>query len=133
MGFNSILKFLVLFIDMKNLKPIVFENSKIPVILSKVAPIEIWAISLFIFVWCRGEASDITRRHETIHFQQQLELLFVFQWILYLGLYVLGLFLQKGNRDEAYRMNPFEREAYENQYDKDYLATRPRYNWVKYF
>ena len=118
---------------MKNLKPIVFENSKIPVILSKVAPIEIWAISLFIFVWCREEASDITRRHETIHFQQQLELLFVFQWILYLGLYVLGLFLQKGNRDEAYRMNPFEREAYENQYDKDYLATRPRYSWIKYF
>jgi hypothetical protein len=118
---------------MKNLKPIVFENSKIPVILSKVAPIEIWAISLFIFVWCRGEISDITRRHETIHFQQQLELLFVFQWILYLGLYAFGLFSHKGNGEEAYRMNPFEREAYENQYDKDYLATRPRYNWIKYF
>ena len=56
--------------NLKNRKPYFIENSKIPVILSKVAPIEIWAISFGLWVWCRGEISDETKRHETIHFQQ---------------------------------------------------------------
>ena len=67
---------------MKKWKPLMFENSKIPVWLSKIAPIEIWALSFFIFVFCRAKLNDVTKRHEIIHFQQQLELAFVGQWIL---------------------------------------------------
>jgi len=53
-------------------RPWVFENSKLPVWLSKLAPIEIWAMSFACFVVCRGEMSKTTRRHETIHYHQQL-------------------------------------------------------------
>ena len=56
--------------NIKNWKPKFIENSKIPVWLSKLAPIDIWAISFGVWVWCRGELSKTTRRHETIHFQQ---------------------------------------------------------------
>ena len=68
---------------MKNLKPIFIENSKLPYWLSKIAPIDVWAFSAGPFVVCRGELSEKTTTHETIHFFQQLEMLFIFQWILY--------------------------------------------------
>jgi len=116
---------------MKNLKPIFINNSKLPVWLSKLAPINIWALSFFIFVWCRGEISETTKRHETIHFQQQLELLFVFQWVLYGVYYLIGLMKHKGNGELAYRTNPFEIEAYTNESNVNYLKERRRYNWIK--
>lgn len=115
----------------KNLKPIFIENSKVPIFLSYLAPIDIWAISFGFFVWCRGNLSEATRRHETIHFQQQIELLFVLQWILYVLFWIQGL-IKYRNGKKAYRESPFEREAYENEMDLDYLVSRPRYNWVNY-
>ena len=90
---------------MKNLKPIFINNSKLPVWLSKLAPIEIWALSFFIFVWCRGEINEQTKRHETIHFQQQIELLFVGQWILYGIFHLYGLIKEKGDSEKAYYHN----------------------------
>tara|TARA_R100000995_G_C3483082_1_gene125287 strand:+ start:165 stop:521 length:357 start_codon:yes stop_codon:yes gene_type:complete len=116
---------------MKNWKPIVFENSKVPVWLSKIAPIEIWAVSIFIFVFCKGEMNETTRVHETVHFQQQLELLFVFQWILYAFFWLFGLIKHRSAK-EAYYRNPFEQEAYENAPVPNYLQMRRRYSWWKY-
>ena len=69
--------------------PIFIENSRLPVWLSKIAPINVYAFSFAVWVVCRGEMSEKTKNHETIHYQQQLELLFVFQWLLY-GLFHLG-------------------------------------------
>lgn len=106
------------------------ENSKVPVILSYVAPIEIWAIAFGPFVWCRGIMSDVTRRHERIHFAQQIECLFVFQWILYVGFWLRGL-VSKTGRD-AYYANAFEVEAYTHEMDENYLENRPFYNWLNY-
>ena len=107
-----------------------FENSKLPLWLSKIVPIDVWAFSFAWFVFCRGEMSEKTKRHETIHFQQQLELGFVLQWILY-GLSYLKNRLTMDGVD-AYYNNVFELEAYDNDHDEDYLATRPRYNWKNY-
>tara|TARA_R100000008_G_C3529975_1_gene138721 strand:+ start:361 stop:735 length:375 start_codon:yes stop_codon:yes gene_type:complete len=111
-------------------KPIMIENSKVPVWLSKVAPIEIWALSFGTFVWCRGVMSDETKRHETIHFQQQLELLFVGQWILY-GIFFLHGYLKYRNGAVAYMQNPFEVEAYKNDKMIGYLETRKRFAWAR--
>jgi hypothetical protein len=112
-------------------KPWVFENSKIPVWLSKLAPIEINALSIACFVFCRGEISKTTRRHETIHYHQQWELLFVGQWILYAVFYLSGLIRYRSG-EKAYRENPFEREAYDNQKKYTYLEKRPLWNWTHY-
>ena len=116
---------------MKEIKPWFVENSKIPVFLSYFTPITIWAISFGVFVWCRGILSERVKRHETIHFQQQLELAFVFQWFLYVAFWSLGMLKYRDGK-KAYRENPFEREAFSNDRDLDYLATRPRYNWLRY-
>ena len=116
---------------LKNRKPYFIENSRVPVILSKVAPIEIWAISFGFWVWCRGELSERTRRHETIHYQQQLELLLVGQWLLYGAFWLWGL-VRYRDAEKAYRESPFEREAYRNDEDEKYLGGRPRFAWLKY-
>lgn len=117
---------------MKNWKPIYIENSKIPVLLSYFAPIDIWAVSFGWFVWCRGEMSEVIKRHECIHFQQQLELAFAGQWILYALSWLHGLWKYR-DPAVAYRENIFERESFSNDYIEDYLENRPRYAWVKHW
>ena len=116
-------------------RPWVFENSRLPGFLSHFAPIDIWAISFGPFVCCKGELSESTRQHETIHYHQQLELLFLGQWILYGIFWIRGLweFRKLANRGaQAYRENPFEREAYDKQKEEDYLGHRKLYSWTKY-
>lgn len=115
---------------MKSWKPIIFENSRVPKILSFFAPIEINAISLFPFVFCRGVASESTKRHETIHFQQQLETGIIFFYLIYLWDYVKSKLSGKSGR-EAYMSIRAEKEAYEKEIDIDYLKSRPRYSWLK--
>ena len=128
----------------KEWKPIIYSNSKVPIWLSKLSPINIYAISFGCWVWCTGNldlnkiagksrkaAAAETVRHETIHFQQQLELLFVFQWLLY-GLFWLVGLVRYRDGAKAYYESPFEREAYTNDKDENYLPNRPRYAWVKY-
>jgi len=116
---------------MKTWKPFFIENSRIPVWLSKVAPINVWANSFAIWVWCRGEMSEKTKRHETIHFQQQLECLFLGHWILYSLSWIAG-YIRYGNGKDAYYNCMFEREAYDCDQNERYLENRPRYAWIKY-
>ena len=112
--------------------PLVFEESKIPVWLSRVAPIEINALSFFIFVFARGKLDERVKRHETIHYKQQLEMLFVFQWILYAYFHLSALVSGLSGK-EAYYYNPFELEAYDNDEKEGYLSERKPYAWVKYW
>ena len=116
---------------LKNLEPIYIERSFVPKLLSFFAPIKIWAISFGIFVWCRGVLSERVKRHETIHYQQQIELLFIFQWLLYVIFWAWGMAKYRDGKT-AYKENPFEREAFGNDRDENYLSSRPRYNWIKY-
>jgi len=117
---------------MKSWEPKFIENSNVPIVLSKIAPINIGAISIAFWVWSRGTVGKTTRRHETIHYQQQLELALVFQWILYGLFWLIGLCIYR-NGEKAYYMNPFEREAYENERKYTYLEKRKRYSWLKCF
>ncbi len=112
--------------------PLMFENSKVPVWLSKIVPIEVGAFSFAIFVFSRGEMSERTKRHETIHYKQQLEMLFVFQWIMYGVFHLRGLILGL-NGVESYFQNPFELEAYDNDKNENYLNERKPYAWIKYW
>ena len=115
---------------MKNWKPIIIENSRIPKILSFFALIEIGAISLFPFVFSRGVVSESTRRHETIHFQQQLETFVIFFYIIYLWDYLRSRIAGNTGK-KSYRLIRAEKEAYENELDADYLKSRPRYSWLR--
>ena len=113
---------------MKNWKPLFIESSKIPVWLSKVSPIEIGAITLGPIVISRNQMSEDTKRHETIHFQQSLELGFVGFFVLYFGWWLWNR--TKGQSGPvAYFNIPFEKEAYANHSKENYLQTRERYAW----
>ena len=114
----------------KEIKPIFVERSFIPKLLSFFAPIEIGAITLGFVVFSRGEMSESTKRHETIHFQQYLETLFI--GFLFLYFYDYAKSRIKGiSGSESYREIRAEKEAYENQDDLSYLVNRKRWKWIK--
>lgn len=116
---------------MKHWKPLFIENSKIPVWLSYLAPIDIGAITLGPVVISRGEMSEQTKRHETIHFQQYLELAFVGFLVMYAGFWIWNLMKGHSPRDAYYKI-PFELEAYGNDVNENYLEERERYAWTYY-
>ena len=118
---------------MRALKPLFFENSRIPVLLSKLAPIEISAITLFCFVYSRGELSEETKRHETIHFQQYIETLVLGFLLIYAYDYLYAaLIKRKGFTRDAYLAIRFEQEAWANDNDVNYLQNRARFAWLAY-
>lgn len=106
------------------------ENSRIPVWLSYLAPIEIGAITLGFIVLSRGVMSEKLRRHETIHFQQFLETGFVGFLLFYLWDYIRGYAKYK-NGSKAYYAIRAEREAYMFDSQEDYLEKRVRWQWIK--
>lgn len=114
----------------RNSKPLFIEDSNVPVILSKLAPIDIGAVTIGPLVFSRGKISEVTRRHETIHWQQYIETFIVGFLLLYFGFYITSLLKGRRGRD-AYMEIPFEKEAYENQNDKQYLENRKRYAWIR--
>lgn len=76
------------------------------------------------------EQSQRIHRHETIHFQQQLEMLVIPFYVWYLIEYLVKLVIY-GSFKKAYRNISFEREAYSNEDNFKYLHYRKRYNWIK--
>lgn len=89
-------------------------------------------MSFFVFIWIWQQTKDEARlvRHEKIHFLQQLEMLFIFHWLLYVFFYFLSRYRGHGHYS-AYRHNPFEIEAYDNEHDHTYLTSRKTFAWVK--
>ena len=117
----------------KNAKPFFFENSKVPVWLSKLAPIEISAITLGPLVFSRGVISEKTKRHETIHYQQYIELLFIGFLVIYLYDYLYAaLIKRKGFTRASYLAIRFEQEAWQCDDYEDYLENRQRFAWRNY-
>lgn len=95
------------------------------------------AIFPFIFVdtksfkWSVGKYRRYLMNHERIHLRQQLEMLILFFYIWYVVEYLIKLVHYK-DRKLAYENLSFEREAYSNEEDINYLFNRDRYSWIKY-
>ena len=102
----------------------IIRNKLLP-IGKKYAAINLFGV-FFVKPW-----ADITPElinHERIHTRQMKEMLFCFFYVAYLAEWLLMIFKFKFNSYEAYRNISFEREAYDNQYDMDYLKKRPLFN-----
>lgn len=69
--------------------------------------------------------------HEKIHIRQQLELLVLPFYFWYLTEYLFRL-VQYGDRKKAYFNISFEREAYKNEKDLNYLKKRSFWMFLKY-
>ena len=91
-------------------------------------------ITLYPFIFLR-EAKDksnaILIHHERIHLRQQLELLILPFYIIYvLEWFIKGCYYR--DRNKAYRNLSFEREAYQNEADLDYLKKRKWFRFLRY-
>jgi hypothetical protein len=86
----------------------------------------------FVFVKYRFDSKNkVLINHEKIHIRQQLEMLVLPFFVWYFVEYAVRL-LQYKNVNLAYRNISFEREAYANETNLDYLETRGFFNFLNY-
>jgi len=101
------------------------------IIYSKL-PAQGMALYPFMLFKSKGLQGDkIIVNHEKIHFKQQLELLIVPFYLLYL-IHYLWNYLKYKDRSKAYFNICFEKEAYANDRNLDYLKNRKPYAWFRF-
>ena len=90
-------------------------------------------VNILGMLWARDNfrIDKIVVNHERIHTAQMLELLVIPFYIIY-GIEWIVRLCQYHNCHLAYRNISFEREAYTNDYNLDYLTHRPLFNWIGY-
>ena len=77
----------------------------------------------FILLKRKEDLDDkVTINHESIHIQQQKETLVIFFYLWYL--------IEWAIKRSYYKLS-FEKEAYQNEANLDYLKTRKHYSWFK--
>ena len=102
-------------------------------IVFKKLPANAMAIFPFIIIKWKGQKDDkILINHEKIHLRQQLELLILPFYFLYLLNYLTNLLKYK-NHHQAYFNISFEKEAYHYENELNYLAHRKWYNWINFY
>ena len=80
------------------------------------------ALFPFILVNRTKKADEVLINHERIHLMQQLEMLVIPFYLLYLFELIT----------RGYRQISFEKEAYENEKNLRYLLERKCYSWLRY-
>jgi hypothetical protein len=91
-------------------------------------------LTIFPFVLLKSKKdkeNGVVINHERIHLRQQLELLILPFYFWYVLEFLLRL-IQYKNTNLAYRNISFEREAYKNENNLNYLNKRPFWSW-RYF
>ncbi|MCS6991736.1 MAG: hypothetical protein NZL95_07730 [Chitinophagales bacterium] len=95
-------------------------------------PIRGMALYPFVIYQNKTYASDARMvNHERIHLRQQLELLIVPFYLLYICNYLINR-IRFGNHELAYREIIFEREAYACDHDLTYLKRRRFFAFLRF-
>lgn len=92
------------------------------------------AINLFGILFARKEfnpLSEKTINHEKIHTRQMKEMLYIFFYLWY-GIEWIIRLIQYRNSMSAYYNISFEREAYRNERDPQYLDKRKMFSSMRY-
>lgn len=91
------------------------------------------AINLFGFIFVRNGCtmSDIDINHENIHTAQMKELLYVLFYLWYFIEFIFNI-IKYQNVHTAYKNISFEKEAYCNEKDLDYLKRRRPHEFITY-
>lgn len=103
------------------------------IIYNKIIPFgkNFLAINLFGILFAKGYCSPRTINHEKIHTAQMREMLFIFFYIWYLAEWLIRCILYR-NSFRAYLNISFEREAYANDGDLNYLTSRRHFSFIRY-
>lgn len=94
----------------------------------------LWVGGLTLFPWVFFKQPNPPAwliNHEKIHLRQQIEMGLILFYVWYL-LEFLVRWVQYRHRYRAYRNISFEREAYTNDQNLDYLKTRKMWGFWKY-
>ena len=95
-------------------------------IIPQIKHLGISGLTLFPFILLRDRDLKLNKRimnHERIHIRQQIELLVLPFYIIYLIEFGIGL-IKCRNKQQAYLNISFEREAYNHDTDLNYLKIR---------
>lgn len=84
-----------------------------------------------IFTHAEDKLDKVAVNHERIHIRQQLEMLVLPFYVWYLVEFLIRLAKYK-SRSKAYRNISFEREAYQNEKDLDYVKKRSFWRFLNY-
>lgn len=91
---------------------------------------------LFVRNDCKSQVSDRMINHESIHTAQMKEMLWIFFYLWYIIEWFIKLFKysdsNEDGRGDAYHNISFEREAYDNETNQQYLSSRKHYSWWYY-
>lgn len=92
-----------------------------------------YCLNLFGIYFTRDDSwiNKFVINHERIHDAQQRELLYIPFYLLYILEWLFRL-LQYRNQQKAYENISFEREAYTNDHNLDYLSDRRRFAFLRY-
>ncbi len=91
-------------------------------------------LSLWPFIFLKNDELKediILINHEKIHLAQQKELLIILFYFFYLTEWILRSMYYL-NTYKAYQNLSFEREAYLNEKDLDYIRKRSAFSFIKY-
>ena len=99
----------------------------------KVPFLWVEGMALFPFILVKNSRiqSKVLRNHECIHLAQQLEMGLIFFYLWYVVEYLVRLVWYL-NHEKAYYMISFEKEAYQNESDREYLKKRRFWAFLKY-
>ncbi|HIE44791.1 MAG TPA: hypothetical protein EYP87_01140 [Flavobacteriaceae bacterium] len=91
------------------------------------------AITVFPFILINKnyKGNKALINHEKIHLKQQLELLIIPFYLWYIIEFLIKLIKYK-SWHMAYLNISFEKEAYQNDYNLEYLKYRKRFAFIKY-
>ncbi|MFN4145671.1 MAG: hypothetical protein ACK4GN_07590, partial [Runella sp.] len=108
------------------------KRLRLPMILVHIPFLWVGGLALFPFVFCHtAHPSKRLLNHERIHLRQQIELGLVLFYVWYVLEFVLRYFIyRKAHR--AYRNICFEREAYANDQNLNYLSHRKWWSFWRY-
>ena len=103
-----------------------------PYILLKISRLNVTGMAIFPFIFTKTKIrSKVLINHELIHHRQQLELFILPFFLFYLIDYLIGL-IKFRNHQKAYMNICFEKEAYKNDNNLQYLKNRPFWAFLKY-
>ncbi|CAL2056747.1 hypothetical protein [Tenacibaculum sp. 190524A05c] len=91
-------------------------------------------ITLYPFIFLKNKElkeNEVLVNHEKIHLRQQRELLVIFFYLFYVVEWMVKL-IQFRNAYLAYINLSFEREAYQNESNLNYLKSRKLYRFFNY-
>lgn len=103
-------------------------------IFKHIVPKGFIGITLYPFIFLKTKdlkENKILINHEKIHLQQQIELLIIFFYFFYGLEFFIKLFKYR-NAYITYKNLSFEREAYLNEEDLNYVKTRKPWSFIRH-